>query len=487
MGGLTAACLLARKGNKVLILERNDYPGGYCSVFERGQYKFESAIHAINGLGPKGRTRSILEKCNIFHKLRLLEPDELLRLVFPNHDIVIPQKNIKALKDALIKAFPSEGIGITRILDEARRVFEESLKIDEQPPHETTSVTWKYKDVTFKEFLDSHIQDERLKAVFAQYWGYLGVPPEQMSAIYYLYMFWDYAANGAYYIEGGSETAAKLLAEEIKNCGGEILYKQEVLKFGLGDNSTFTHVVTKDGKEHHAHNFISNISTKKLFLEMVDDHDIPDYFMEKMRNWTQSASAFVLYVGLKKSIQDLGIKEYEIFINADYDVSGHYRASLDNDMRNVQLGLTIYSNLDRTACPANRSALSIFVLAGYDFWKNQNPEEYSVKKKELTKIILDRCDKLIPGFSDNIDHMDVATPLTLERYSGSYKGALYGWNQDIAHTGFRRQKAITPITNLFLAGAWTRPGGGFSSVVYSGSLAEDALNFKCSKGVKHGR
>jgi prolycopene isomerase len=90
--------------------------------------------------------------------------------------------------------------------------------------------------------------------------------------------------------------------------------------------------------------------------------------------------------------------------------------------------------------------------------------------------LIKRAEDIIPRLSSYIDVQEVATPLTMERYTGNYKGAIYGWAPLISQTGFRRMDSKTPIKNLYLAGAWTRPGGGTTGVMYSGkSIAEKIL------------
>jgi len=63
---------------------------------------------------------------------------------------------------------------------------------------------------------------------------------------------------------------------------------------------------------------------------------------------------------------------------------------------------------------------------------------------------------------------EVATPLTNVRYTGNYRGAIYGWDQTLANSNPRRLPHATPVGNLYLAGAWTQPGAGYSAVLSSG-------------------
>ena len=75
---------------------------------------------------------------------------------------------------------------------------------------------------------------------------------------------------------------------------------------------------------------------------------------------------------------------------------------------------------------------------------------------------------LLPGLSGAIEVIEIGTPLTNVRYTSNYRGAIYGWDQTVNNSGSRRVGHATPIKNLYLAGAWSRPGHGYGAVIPSG-------------------
>ena len=77
----------------------------------------------------------------------------------------------------------------------------------------------------------------------------------------------------------------------------------------------------------------------------------------------------------------------------------------------------------------------------------------------------------MPGLLDNIEVVEVATPLTLERFTLNQRGTFFGWHNTPDQSVLKRLDQVTPIENLLLAGAWTRPGGGQSAVMFSGRKA----------------
>jgi len=53
IGGSGIAALLAKEGAKVLVLERNDYPGGKAATFERDGFRYDTGVHWV-ARGEKG-------------------------------------------------------------------------------------------------------------------------------------------------------------------------------------------------------------------------------------------------------------------------------------------------------------------------------------------------------------------------------------------------------------------------------------------------
>ncbi len=64
MGGLTAAALMARKGRKVFLLEKERQVGGYAVSFKRGGYTFDATGTFLGGCQEGGEFHQILSEIN---------------------------------------------------------------------------------------------------------------------------------------------------------------------------------------------------------------------------------------------------------------------------------------------------------------------------------------------------------------------------------------------------------------------------------------
>ena len=73
MASLSAAVLLARRGMKVLVLERNYLPGGCASSYWRKGYVFESGATTLVGLGEGMPLQRVMDEAGVQFDARLLD------------------------------------------------------------------------------------------------------------------------------------------------------------------------------------------------------------------------------------------------------------------------------------------------------------------------------------------------------------------------------------------------------------------------------
>ena len=72
-GGLTAAVALAQAGQKVLVCEQHEVPGGWTHSFTLEGYRFSPGVHYIGGLQPGGRMRAVYEGLGVSKDLSFCE------------------------------------------------------------------------------------------------------------------------------------------------------------------------------------------------------------------------------------------------------------------------------------------------------------------------------------------------------------------------------------------------------------------------------
>jgi all-trans-retinol 13,14-reductase len=140
------------------------------------------------------------------------------------------------------------------------------------------------------------------------------------------------------------------------------------------------------------------------------------------------------------------------------------------------VSLTLYDAVYRGYSPPGKNTINLMLLQGYEPWERFEVDyfagrraAYLKEKQRMARLLMERAEQaLLPGLSDAIEVVEIGTPLTNVRYTGHPRGAIYGWDQTVNNSGSTRVGHATPITNLYLAGAWSRPGHGYAAVIPSG-------------------
>jgi phytoene dehydrogenase-like protein len=484
LGGLSCAAYLARKGKKVLVLEKHSMPGGYATSFKRGDYTFDGGFHMINGVG-KGQTMAkFFEWCGVGESIEFLKIKYLIRTVFPQHDLRFPSGDLSGVMSVLEENFPDEKEGIRALFKEMTGIHEDVMKMlySSAPMWQQIPVfPFRYKSLfsamkkTVKELLDKHLKNDKLKALIFANYGFYGLPPSMLS-MYGLFGNVDFWLKGAYYPKGGNQAIPRAFVDVIKQNQGEVMLNTEITSIII-DNNKAVGVKTKNGKDYFAKNIISNASATSTFEKLVGTQKLPTKFVKKLHKLEPSLSGFGVTLGLDDSFKFTlkDTEDFEIVVSETYDQDEDFRWILDADVEKSSFFITLNSNVDDSLAKGNEFVLSVSQIQPYAPWKKfedaydaGSKEEYNKEKDRRAGMLIKRAEKIIPGLSKHTEVIEVMTPLTLRRYTGNYNCAIMGWANNVKQfTPMDRIDKI-PIKNLYLSSAWTFPGEAQASTVACG-------------------
>lgn len=486
-GGLGAAAQLSGAGKKVLVLEQHDRFGGYMTAFRRGDYRFEVSLHELDGIGPGGHIHDFMADHGVLEKVKFTRLDPLYRSVYPEHTFAIPA-DLEQYQALLTKNFPQEKQGI-------KQLFQRMVAMNHQTAlaENITSPSWfkrawnlllapfRLKDLAmylnkpFESLLSKYVQDKKAKGVISQLWGYLGLPPEKLSAIYFTSMWGSYHLGGGYYPEGGSQAISDALAEFVTAHGGTTMTNARVAKI-LVDDGRVTGVKLTDGREFTAPFVVSNASIPDTVSNLVGEDRWPADYLKKVKSQEISMSVTQIFLGIRdrKVLAPLA-NAHSTFFNTSYSPLEGYQFAVDGDLEKVDFILVDYGQNDPDCAPPGGSVLAITFPLQYDYqqrWRrDEGYEQYRAVKKQVTEAMLDRVEKVLPGLREQIEVLEMGTPLTMERYTLNPRGAIYGYTMSPEQSILNRIPQETPIEGLYFAGAWTFPGGGQSACLGSGAVA----------------
>jgi all-trans-retinol 13,14-reductase len=483
LGGLSCAAAFARQGFKALVLEQHSKPGGYATTFKRpGGFEFDVSLHATT-VGQRNGLYNLIPGFPEITDVEFVELPYLYRAIFPQHDIRVPQKNMGAYVELLTAQFPAERDGIKGLFDDMNGLLRDMAKYSAAQgkvnmgtfPKEFPQL-FHFAMHTWGEVVEARITNAKAQTIVSAMWGYYGLPPSKLAAIYYAYPTISYLNEGGYYPKGKSQAISNAMVRFIEARGGKVLLGTRVDRILTKDGAAIG-VQTADGHRYSARAVVSNANAYDTFHKLMEPAEAPPEYLARMDQYTPSLSTFLVFLGLKHDlVKQTGLKDAEVFCETSYDQESGYNAQLIADVSNTGCGVMVYDNVYAGYSPAGKNTLSLITLQGYDHWKpfeidyaKGRKAAYNAEKERIAAALIASAEKhVLPGLAKAIEVRAIATPLTNVRYTGNYHGAIYGWDQTLNNSGNRRLPHKTPIKNLYLSGAWTSPGGGYGAVIPSG-------------------
>jgi phytoene dehydrogenase-like protein len=479
LGGLAAAAYLAKHGLSVLVAERHDQPGGYATTFVREPFTFEVSLHLIDGVGPGQPYRSLLSELGVGDDLVFKKPEVLRRELWPEHDLRVPH-GINAYLDVLGAHFPEDIQGLRQLFELAASAHQDAISLgvrgslpDALDTSRLLSLLGALGRRTAAEVIDQHIQDRRLRGIldlFAS--GWLGLPIDKLSAIQWLVPWFSYHAFGGYYPIGGSAALSRALCKVIESNGGEVRLATPARRIHIKRRRVDS-VELAGGQAVSARAVVSNVSPQQTFGELTDRAEVDPRYLHRMDQMEPSVSCFKVWLGLKEPPQSTlqGPGDYDIYLNTAYELPSADRF----DPRVASLSVVVPGNLDPRLVPEGRGMVFITMLMDAKAYAEAEANEPAFRTIAADTLI-DRVEAaLFPGLRGLIEVTEIATPITFERFTSNPGGSIYGWSARADQCGGARMDAVTPVDGLYLAGAWTQPGGGFSSVLRSGKRTGERI------------
>jgi phytoene dehydrogenase-like protein len=135
---------------------------------------------------------------------------------------------------------------------------------------------------------------------------------------------------------------------------------------------------------------------------------------------------------------------------------------------------------DPAAAPPGKALVLVDLYGRYDFWKGlqADPAAYTAEKERVVGEVIAALDIRFPGLAAKVEMVDVATPVTYERYTGNWQGSGQGWiptqhafelkEKSAREENWPASRGIPGLEHFYMAGQWLEPFGGLPTAALSG-------------------
>jgi phytoene desaturase len=486
MGGLTAAALLAKKGLKVLLLEKEKQVGGYVVSFKRHGFTFDATGAFVGGCHKGGEFYQILDEIGAREEIEFI-PIHHIRNIYPGFEIHLRPGGFRSYTDALFDLFPGEEKGLKTYLSMVKRIGEEIQSYSEITTIQKIFFPFYFRNLvrfhrsSHKAILDRLFKGGEIK--MALHSLPVTESPSRLSFLFLAVMINKALMEGVFYPMGGMGKISETMAGAFLRSGGEVHLQAEVDRIRMRDGRV-EGVRTKNGEIFQAPLVVSDINPNRLARMLPLEIQKP--FSKRWSRLEYSLSCFVLYVATDLDLRGMGLP-YFTYLRFLSDLEEENRMLRRGEIpQNPTMMVSIPTMLDPALAPPDRHLLSVLINVPYHYqgrWGGGDTEKYRRIKEDFSQKVLHQLDsKLIPGLGDHLLFYEAATPLTLERYTGNELGAMYGLASVPQQVGNLRPPHQTSIPGLYQVGHYTRPSHGIVGASLSGFIAARIILKKLHRG-----
>lgn len=267
------------------------------------------------------------------------------------------------------------------------------------------------------------------------------------------------------HVPGGMGTITRLMAEAVREAGGEIVTDAPVERV-LVEGDKAVGVRLASGIEVRAERVIANLGPQPLFDRLVPRDALPADFARAMDGFAGGSGSLRINLALADLPRFRHAPPGDAHLRAGIVIApslGYMdRAWRDASERGFSrapiVEMLIPSLVDDSLAPPGKHVASLFC-------QHIDPELAEDREADAVAAVLDTVERHAPGFRAQILARQVHTPRGLEAKFGLWRGDIFHGRMSLDQLWAARPvlgagSYRTPLAGLWLCGAGTHPGGG---------------------------
>ena len=418
VGGTAVGAILASKGFKTLLIEKNEFLGGRCSTYEKEGFKIDVGVHLF-GRSSKGPHGEILKMIGMQDAIDWV----LCRKPGPRWYY---QGKFWAFPRELKEFVPSSDFS------SLMKLFRDVLQLKNLEELEKNSVKSLLSKYTTNTLIHSFVDIISLL--------YFVVPYYQTSASEFVRCLSSLSTDFSIgYPKGGCISIPQTYAKAIEKFGGNIQTGHSVSKIII-EAEKVQGVELDNGKFISSKLVISNTGIRETINNLIGRNFFERSYIENVDKLKYSISALTLKLALKKPITNFKL----VTSFSPYDPEKRFELLVNGKVpEEVFLFIPIPSNFDANLAPKGRQ----LIIAGTAVTE----ESFNKNQDKWINSSLESLNNVFPEISKNLMWYDVSTPKDIYHIGGK-EASVIGLAQMINQTGDDRLPQKMPIDGLYLVG-----------------------------------
>ncbi|MGI4955323.1 MAG: phytoene desaturase family protein [Janthinobacterium lividum] len=482
LAGLASACVLAARGHKVILFDKNDWLGGKAAQLEQDGFRFDMGPTILTV--PHVLERVFTEagrKMSDYLDLRRLDPQ--WRCFFEDGSVLDLQEDVAKMAAVIADYAPGSEQGYQDFIAMSAKLHEVSEKFFFWKSVEGIADTLEFKGMnlaTLKDVMSlrmgtsvasqirKRVPDARVSQMLDHFVQYVGSSPYASPAVLCSigHMQTDL---GVWYPMGGTRAVPQALEKLAGELGVDLRPRTGIARI-LSEDGRASGVVTEGGETIRLSAVVSNMDSVRTMRELVGGPPARKF----ARRWKRdpACSGVVLYLGLNKGYDHLA--HHDFVFSADPKVEFDWIYGKGEPAPDPTCYIAATARTEPGVAPPGGEALYVLVHTPY----LRPHHDWSKMFPAYRQVILDKLKRCagMPDIEERIVFEHHLTPQDIHERYNVLNGAIYGLaSHGKVNGAFKPGNRSRDLKGLYMAGGAAHPGPGMPMVLMSGWIAADSL------------
>ena len=242
-------------------------------------------------------------------------------------------------------------------------------------------------------------------------------------AIAYGIVFTNFMRKGIYTFKDGTDSLIKKMVSELRGNGADLRRQCNVESLLTEEHDGQHHVsgVVVNGQKVNCGAVLSNANLKNTIEKLLGLSKLPASFAKEASSVRLNSTSCQVYIGLKKgqSIPEVG----DLIFTSE---ANSFSTEELTDFHTTSRTFSVYYPDTRPNRKDPMYSIVASINAKWQDWNNLSEEDYKKEKDRLCEESLVALEKIIPDIRGKVDHIEAATPRTIQYYTQHASGASFG-------------------------------------------------------------
>ncbi|TVR66741.1 MAG: NAD(P)/FAD-dependent oxidoreductase [Spirochaetaceae bacterium] len=466
--GLATGCYGRMNGYRTTLFEMHGIPGGVCTAWTRKGYTIDGAVNWVLGTRPDGMFHHFWEELGLTRSWTIHEHDRSLLVEDHAGRQFTFWCDADRMERYMLEISPEDTATIREFTGAVRRASRFTMPMDK--PQELYGLPdlvrmvgmlpmlWfmkRWSRVLIGDFA-ARFRSPFIREVFS-----LAFPADTSIFMLIMVLAWQHRRTAGYVV-GGALPLVRSIEERYLSLGGRVHYNTRVEKILVRDDRAVG-VKLADGSEHHADWIVSAADGRTTIFDMLAGRYVDGKITARYENPKLFRPLVYVAIGVSRELDALPPAMQGLIYPLE-------RPLLVGESEERLMCVRSYC-FDPTLAPEGKTVLVVQFETDYEWWATlrKDPERYRAEKERIAADVITGLEQRFPGISAHVEMIDVATPITWERYTGNWRGAYEGWIMDADSFTTTMKKTLPGLDNFYMAGQWVNPGGGIPTAIMSGN------------------